>query len=307
MALTLSESQTMSSIASLLYSFLPGKPHPYADQSVSLQGVAADLDLSRFWQGGSKLPALTTLLSLTLEHRREKFCGLVLTIVQRGLGYRNKRSEPVTRQEIDRLKDLVVRTGFKIPELWDPDFRQSLPSEKPPTPEEQTAQASTEEFKGELNRIGGLTNQDRGYAFEFYLKGLFDANGMDPRSSFRLAGEQIDGSFQLDGETYLVEAKWQNTLTGQSDLLVLQGKVEGKAQWSRGLFISFSGFTEDGLAAFSRGRSTRLVGMTGQDLYFVLEGRMTLPNAIRSKVRRAAETGEFFVSALDLATSGDSA
>jgi uncharacterized protein YjbI with pentapeptide repeats len=30
-----------------------------------------------------------------------------------------------------------------------------------------------------------------------------------PRGSFRLIGEQIDGSFHLEGETYLLEAKWQ--------------------------------------------------------------------------------------------------
>jgi hypothetical protein len=36
--------------------------------------------------------------------------------------------------------------------------------------------------------------------------------------------------------------------------------------------------------------------MTGQDLFFVLEGRVTLQNAIRMKTRRAAETGEALVS-----------
>ncbi|MGY3362469.1 hypothetical protein ACVWZK_009132 [Bradyrhizobium sp. GM0.4] len=36
--------------------------------------------------------------------------------------------------------------------------------------------------------------------------------------SCRLVGEQIDGSFLLGDETYLLEAKWQNEQTGIGEL-----------------------------------------------------------------------------------------
>jgi restriction endonuclease Mrr len=71
-----------------------------------------------------------------------------------------------------------------------------------------------------------------------------------PRGAFRLTGEQIDGSFNLGDETYLLEAKWQNAPVVADELDAFQGKVERKAQWSRGLFISYSGFSKDGLEAF---------------------------------------------------------
>jgi lipocalin len=157
------------------------------------------------------------------------------------------------------------------------------------------------QLKEHLLSLERLEPSARGFAFEKFLQELFAAFHLDPRASFRLTGEQIDGSFQMDSDTYLFEAKWQAPPTPQSDLLVFRGKVESKAVWTRGLFISISGFTSDGLVAFSRGRATNLIGMSGQDLLFILDREMTLSDAIRKKARRAAETGEFFVSVFDLA------
>jgi hypothetical protein len=58
--------------------------------------------------------------------------------------------------------------------------------------------------------------------------------------------------------------------------------------------VSESGFSDDGLQAFSRGRSTNIIGMNGQDIFYILSGEISLVNAIKRKVRWAAETGEFF-------------
>lgn len=155
-------------------------------------------------------------------------------------------------------------------------------------------------LKQKLLALNNPNPQKRGFEFERFLKGLFEAYGLEPRGSFRLVGEQIDGSFELAGVVYLVEAKWQEKQTAQNDLLVFREKVESKSSWTRGLFVSNSGFTEDGITAFSRGRATNIVGMTGQDLFFVLCGEMSLTDAIKLKARRAAETGEFYVSVFDL-------
>jgi len=113
-------------------------------------------------------------------------------------------------------------------------------------------------------------------------------------------GEQIDGSIELDGHTYLIEAKWQDKLVGESELLVLKGKVESKATWSRGLFISYSGFTKEGLEAFSKGKATNLIAMTGEDLWAILDGEMNLDEAIRLKSRYAAETGKIMIRIYEL-------
>jgi len=143
-----------------------------------------------------------------------------------------------------------------------------------------------------------LSPQARGYAFEALLRDLFNVYGLQAREPFRLKGEQIDGSFVLQGETYLVEAKWQEAQTGVADLHTFHGKLEQKAAWTRGLFVSNSGFTEDGLAAFGRGK--RVVCMDGLDLYETLSRELPLNHVLESKVRRAAETGLPFARVRDL-------
>src|SRR5215472_15796957 len=67
--------------------------------------------------------------------------------------------------------------------------------------------------------LHSMTPQECGFAFERFLNELFNLFHLAPRGSFRLVGEQIDGSFQIGQDVSLVEAKWQNQKTGQSDLL----------------------------------------------------------------------------------------
>jgi hypothetical protein len=149
-----------------------------------------------------------------------------------------------------------------------------------------------------LIEITRLEPQTRGYALERFLKDLFDAYGLSARASFRLVGEQIDGSFLLHNETYLLEAKWQNPKIGVEELHAFHGKLKEKASWSRGLFVSISGFSDDGLAAFGKGK--RLVCIDGFDLVEMLRRQLSVVDVLSAKVRKAAETGHPFVSVRDL-------
>jgi hypothetical protein len=152
--------------------------------------------------------------------------------------------------------------------------------------------------KSDLLQITALAPQARGYAFEGFLKDLFNAFGLAAQEPFRLRGEQIDGSFQLGNEIYLVEAKWQGQPIGVAELHTFHGKIEQKAAWTRGLFVSNSTFTEDGLVAFGRGK--RVICMDGLDLYEMLDRELPLTQVLERKVRRAAETGSPFVRVRDL-------
>lgn len=302
MALSLAEAKAADDMAGCLHDFLPGTPHPYADPMLSFPGVARSLGLGQYWRGGSKHPAVAQLLQQTLEHRRGVFCQLVVAIVQKGMIYRSNKGHPVTQEEIRALNELIMRMGFKIPELWDPAFLDSLPCEHPVKAPDQHIPSgdSLARLRDDLARLAELAPQPRGFAFEKFLQNLFAAFRLAPRSPFRLVGEQIDGSFELGADVYLVEAKWCQELIGVDQLYILREKVEGKSAWSRGLFVSYSGFSADGIAAFSRGRATNLIGMTGQDIWFILEDRMSLPDAILRKARHAAETGEFCISVYSL-------
>ena len=311
MALTLGTTQVVNKLADLLYPFLPGKPHPYADPRISFRGIAWDLGFGQFWQDGSKLPAITELLARTLVANKGRFATLVLEVVRRGLSYRESR-DPVRRAEIDDLNELLLKLGLRINDLNDPNFLASLPGSRRAGRSSRTAQAgpipssagapegpTPEELRNlqiKLKDLTGLAPTRRGFAFERFLNELFAAFGMAPRNAFRLVGEQIDGSFHHSAQTYLVEAKWEALRTGQSDLLAFSGKVAGKAQWSRGAHISLTGYSDEGLEAFARGKQTNIICIDGLDLYYVLNGNVWLSKLIAMKARRAAESNEAFVS-----------
>ncbi len=306
MSSSLKETQAISEMAEILYRFLPGKPHPYAAADISFPGVAGNLGLSKFWIGGSKKPAIIQLLQATLDYRRDQFCNLIVEIIKMGIAYLSNKGDPVTREEIVKLNQIISQVNFKIPELWESSFLNSLPSSQPIEKKQENvvSQKVIDDLKNDLIDLTRLEAHQRGFAFEKFLNEMFAVFNLEPRGSFRIIGEQIDGSFQIGTDVYLVEAKWRDKQTDQSDLLIFHGKVEGKSKWSRGLFISYSGFTPDGLTAYSKGRPTNIIGMDSQDLFYILNGEMSLVEVINRKARRAAETGEFFVSVYTLSHGG---
>ncbi|WP_053163447.1 restriction endonuclease [Pseudomonas sp. P1.8] len=153
-------------------------------------------------------------------------------------------------------------------------------------------------LKQALLEVHKLAPQARGYAFETFLQQLFEASNLQPRAPFRNTGEQIDGSFLCRGDIYLVEAKWVSNPVGVGELHILQGKINEKAAWTRGVFISYYGFTNVGLEAFGRRKS--LICISGKDIHEALEKQIPFADVIDRKVRAAAETGSVFVQVAEL-------
>ncbi|MFG1411433.1 restriction endonuclease [Xanthobacter sp. VTT E-85241] len=170
------------------------------------------------------------------------------------------------------------------------------PSPFTPVPAFDTEKIS--KLNAELIGLYGVEPHTRGYAFERFLKALFDLYKLDARDPFRNRGEQIDGSFVLANEVYLLEAKWHASPTGAGDLHAFHGKLEQKAPWARGIFISYNGFTEDGLHAF--GRAKRVVCIEGLDLHDALRREIPFPSVLTEKIRKAGESGNPFVRVRDL-------
>lgn len=299
MVLSMKEASAVSEIAALVYDFLPGS----GNSKTAFPLAADEAGVGELWQPGSKLPSLTQVLSTTLEHRRNHFCPLILAIIRQSMTWRRGRGEPLTREEVDQLNTLLGRVSFRIPELTDNDFRSMLPRRdpSPAAPTKATGPDPTQlaTLLQQLLDVSQLAPQPRGYAFEKFLQNLFEAYGLSPRASFRLVGEQIDGSFALEGETYLLEAKWQNVASSIGDLHTFAGKVQTKARWARGMMISNTGFTSDGLAAFGKA-PTSIICMDGLDLHDTLTRQLPLAEVISRKARRAVETGGPFVRVRDL-------
>ncbi|WP_457578698.1 restriction endonuclease [Ensifer adhaerens] len=296
------EASVIAALANLLYDFLPGS----GNNATAFPLAAQKVGVAEFWPGGSKLPAVTQLLTLTLERKRDRFRALILEVVKQSMTWRGKR-EPLTRAEVDQLNTLLPSVGFKIPDLLDPDFLSTLagspvaaPASPAPASPAAPEPAALAVLASRLLDLSGLAPQARGFAFEGFLTDLFQTYGLAPRGSFRpRVGEQIDGSFELDNDTYLVEAKWKNEPTAAADLHILAGKLASRPTWSRGLFISYSGFTMPGLDAFHQGRSS-IICMDGFDLHQTLSRQLPLDRVIAKKARRAVETGHVFVPVRDL-------
>lgn len=295
---SLAETQALAEIATLLYPFLPGSGAKY-----TWRNAAAECDVEAFWVPGSKLPAITELLSATFKRRQDRFCALLLTAVREGIKYRIKKGSPVTLDEINRLNTLIRQIGFAIPELHDQHFLNGLQSSqptggvtttpKPPPPIEPVWPQEREKLRTQFLALLGEPNaQARGYAFEQFLNELFRLNGLAPREPFRVVGEQLDGSFEWQGQVFLLEARWRQAAADAPDLYVLRAKVEGKSDWTRGLFLSVNGFSTLASETFSKGKRANLITMDGQDLILILEGHWVIQEAIRAKLRHAGETGE---------------
>ncbi|EMS72278.1 restriction endonuclease [Ruminiclostridium cellobioparum] len=142
--------------------------------------------------------------------------------------------------------------------------------------------------------------QSRGFAFEKYLKEFFEINGLQPRGSFKLVGEQIDGSFILHNEVYLLEAKWTSKPIDKANLVVFNEKVSSKSGFTRGLYISYSGYSEEALKTFAVGRTVNIVLMTVQELAILLSQNKDFTGFLWGKVRALAEEGDFNKSIFEM-------
>lgn len=149
----------------------------------------------------------------------------------------------------------------------------------------------TSEF---FSLLGSGEPQARGFKLEKVLRELFQLFDLDPKASFRIVGEQIDGAFSFEGTDYLLEAKWQQEPVGAAELDGMAGKLSRKLDNTLGLFLSVNGYSEDAVKIHSSGRRLVLL-MDGSDLMAVLEGRIDLVQLLLRKRRHASETGNIYL------------
>lgn len=149
-----------------------------------------------------------------------------------------------------------------------------------------------EEFMALLGSGGG---QDRGYALEDLLCRMFRLHDIRFEPSFRKGTvEQTDGFFVFDNFRYLVEARWRVAQPTVHDLSGFAAKVERKMKSTRGLFVSVAGFRPEVVAEVATASSIVLVD--GRDLMLILEGHVSLVEALRLKIDKASRESEIFYS-----------
>lgn len=320
MSLPLKESRAARDLAVIFYDFLPGSGSSQWQGHVSFKTVAEKVGVGDFWQPGSKLPMITALIERTLEFRRGRFEPLILEVVRSGLTYRQKSGHPVTAEEIQNINGLILEIGFKFPDLWDQDFIDSLRADGSQRAARHVQRARAEDRLRESQRsqrsielevlkkefLAMHDNPDRqgaGLQLERVLIRLFELHNLSPREPFRITGEQIDGSFELDHEVYLLEAKWQQDPVAAPDLYVFREKIEGKSKFTRGVFLTINGVSKNALEAITHGKQPNFFIIDGYDLMMLLEDNINLADFLRRRQHLFAEKGLVVVPFSDLMLS----
>lgn len=166
----------------------------------------------------------------------------------------------------------------------------------------QGVKQKLDEIKTEFYKLMNSSNaQSRGFQLEKVIKELFTLFDLDPKASFRITGEQIDGAFTFDNMDYLFEGKWQKDPVSIQDLDAFSGKLTRKLDNTLGLFLSINGFSEDAVKAHSTGRRLMIL-MDGSDIMAVLEGRIDLIQLLLRKRRHASQTGIIYLKIHEILT-----
>jgi hypothetical protein len=309
MALSLKQSNAIQALARAVKTFLPGSGAPAWKGHVTFGSVADRSGVGEFWSAsGSKEPRLIHLLENTIAHRPQNFERLILAIVKEGLRYRSSEGRRITEEEVKTINGHILDLGFKFPDLWDQGFLDALKVDDVRRAESNVAAVQRDaelrtsakgqhvralaELKMALEALAMQADrQAAGLGLEKLLNQLFGLFELAPRQPFRVLGEQIDGSFELDHDVYLLEAKWESAPIPEKELLVFRGKIEGKASFTRGVFIAMNGITPEADKAIRIGKQPTFFVVTGHDLMMILQGSLALDNFLRCRRRLLAEEG----------------
>lgn len=148
-----------------------------------------------------------------------------------------------------------------------------------------------------INTVSSSDFQRKGYLLE---KILFDINklfDLDPRASYRLNGEQIDGAFCFENQEFLLETKFHRTPVDHNSIIVFISKVRSKLENTLGILLSIEDFTKN---AIQKANNENIILMNGEDLYYVLDNRIDFRDLLRRKKRYAHQTGNSFLSVREM-------
>ena len=164
-----------------------------------------------------------------------------------------------------------------------------------------------ENIRQDFYQLFGMENpQERGRLLETVLNRLFDASGILIRESFRRTSEkgqgtveQVDGVIEMDGHIYLVEMKWLKDPVGRGDVSEHLVRVFNRSA-SRGIFISYSGYTGPAIETCKESLSKMVVVLcTLEEFVFMLERENSLEAFLKAKVHGSIVEKQPFTKILD--------
>lgn len=181
-----------------------------------------------------------------------------------------------------------------------PNSAAGTVSPAPVSPGLPPASDNLAKLSAKYNELQKMEMGKKMVAYREFLNELFSLYDFSAKNVFYIDGDEINGTFEMEGQVYVLSAICGPDKCEHEDLLVFNAKIEAKSTWARGIFISDAGFTQDGLATFAQGKRTSIICMDGSDLRLVLHSGLSLVEAIKRKARRAVETNRSFVPLHDL-------
>lgn len=148
---------------------------------------------------------------------------------------------------------------------------------------------------GELLEGKKYTAQNRGFQLEKLIYSVLENENLEPRSGYKPEGEQIDGSFFWNGQTFLLEAKWVEKPLPASSIYSFKGKLDGKFHTTSGVFISINGYSEDVEDALKFGKSLNILLFDSNDMTLIFNGDVSFSEVLKFKLRQAGDTGSLLV------------
>lgn len=205
-----------------------------------------------------------------------------------------KLDEEEAKKRINHLKQLQEIRDSKVKKIRKKREKRNKKLNTTNINREKIKNIFLKLFQGKNEKGKVISRQKRGYLFEEFLKKLFLLEELEVTDQFKLQGEQIDGSIKFEGENYLVEAKWQDSMIATESLYHFAYKVEGK-MYGRGIFISVNGFSSESISGLIKAKALNTVLFDGSDLILVVEGRWTLREMLDRKIKAAQTMGRIFV------------
>jgi hypothetical protein len=218
-----------------------------------------------------------------------------------------EKDQAVARGLVAQIRDLInVKDSFTRMRIEkDEEKRRRLAQQESVSIAAKQKRDRQQAVKDELYAL--FSEKDahkRGKALEKTLNNLFSCFDILVREAFTIKGkcgegviEQIDGLIELEGHLYLVEVKWLNTTIGVSDIAPHLVRVFNRGGQARGLFVSYTDFTDPAIAqcrdALSRGAVVVL--STLQEFVSCLERESDLKQWLKSKVNSAIVDKQPFV------------
>ena len=201
----------------------------------------------------------------------------------------------VTRvRQVVNVKDYFTRISQRKSREHESEVRARRESERVKTEQLLQQREVLANIHRDFSRLFTMDDnpQRRGLLLEKVLNRFFESSGILVREDFRRMSddgreliEQIDGVIEIDGELYLVEMKWHKERVGVGVVSNHIRRVLSRSG-SRGIFISYSGYTDAAIQACEEALSSRVFLLcTVEEFFLLMEKGRSVEKFLKEKIR----------------------